>query len=78
MLVLSRKENETIVLPDLNITIRVSEISGKRVRLAVEAPREIQILRAEVAQRRQPTTQAVSTLQTKAQSRSGEHRVLVK
>jgi carbon storage regulator len=73
MLVLSRKENETIVLPDLNITIRVSEISGRRVRLAVEAPREIQVLRQEVAHRCQPISQV-----SKAQSRSGEHCALMK
>ena len=51
MLVLSRKQNETIVLPDLNLTIRVTAISGGRVRLAVDAPREVRILRQEVQQR---------------------------
>jgi carbon storage regulator len=72
MLVLSRKENESIVLPGLNVTIRVSEISGNRVRLAVEAPREVQIMRQEVIERNQILPQQ------KAQSRSGEHCVLVK
>ncbi|MFV0443886.1 MAG: carbon storage regulator [Planctomycetaceae bacterium] len=51
MLVLSRKQNETIVLPDLNLTIRVTGISGGRVRLAVEAPQEIRVMRHEVLSR---------------------------
>jgi carbon storage regulator len=51
MLVLTRKQDETIVLPDLNLTIRVAAIQGGRVRLALEAPKEIRILRQEVALR---------------------------
>lgn len=78
MLVLSRKEHESIVLPDLNVTIRVSEISGNRVRLAVEAPREIQILRQEVLERAESTSRLASPPAAKSQSLSGEHRVLVK
>jgi carbon storage regulator len=78
MLVLSRKEQESIVLPDLGVTIRVSEISGNRVRLAVEAPREVQILRLEVLERSESTPRPAPSAAVKAQSRSGEHRLLVK
>lgn len=57
MLVLTRKQNESIVLPDLNLTIRVSGISGGRVRLAIDGPRDVHVLRKEVAERLPPRGQ---------------------
>lgn len=47
MLVLSRKKNESIILGD-DITITVVEIRGDKVRLGVEAPRELSVHRNEV------------------------------
>ena len=47
MLVLSRKKNESIVIND-NITITVVEIRGDKVRLGVEAPKEVPVHRREV------------------------------
>lgn len=47
MLVLSRKKNESIVI-DNDITIVVVEIRGDKVRLGVEAPKEVPVHRREV------------------------------
>lgn len=47
MLVLSRKKNESIVI-DGSITITVVEIRGDKIRLGIEAPREVPIHRSEV------------------------------
>ena len=47
MLVLSRKKNESIVINDV-IVITVVEIRGDKVRLGIEAPREVPIHRSEV------------------------------
>lgn len=47
MLVLSRKKNESIVIDD-RITITVVEIRGDKVRLGIEAPRDVPIHRSEV------------------------------
>ena len=47
MLVLSRKRNESIVIDD-NIVITVVEVRGDKVRLGIEAPREVPIHRSEV------------------------------
>ena len=47
MLVLSRKKNESIVINDV-ITIVVVEIRGDKVRLGVEAPKEVPVHRREV------------------------------
>lgn len=48
MLVLSRKRNESIVI-DGSIVITVVEIRGDKVRLGIEAPREVPIHRQEVS-----------------------------
>jgi carbon storage regulator CsrA len=47
MLVLTRRQGETVVIAD-GIRVRVASISGKHVRLAIEAPREIAVDREEV------------------------------
>lgn len=47
MLVLSRKKNESIVIND-DITIVVVEIRGDKVRLGVEAPKDVPVHRREV------------------------------
>ncbi len=47
MLVLSRKKNESIVI-DGRISITVVEIRGDKVRLGIEAPREVPVHRSEV------------------------------
>ncbi|TWT90570.1 hypothetical protein Mal64_09640 [Pseudobythopirellula maris] len=47
MLVLSRKKNESIVIND-DITIVVVEIRGDKVRLGIEAPKEVPVHRSEV------------------------------
>ena len=47
MLVLSRKKDEQIVI-DEQIKITIVEIRGDKVRLGIEAPREMPVHRAEV------------------------------
>ncbi len=47
MLVLTRKRNETIVLNG-NIEVTVIEIRGDKVRLGIEAPKEVPVFRKEI------------------------------
>ena len=47
MLVLSRKKNQSIVIND-DITVVVVEIRGDKVRLGIEAPKEVPVHRREV------------------------------
>lgn len=47
MLVLSRKENETIKIGD-EIEIRILEVKGDTVRIGIEAPKSVDILRGEL------------------------------
>lgn len=48
MLVLSRKKNESIVI-DGNIKIEVLKIKGNTVRIGIQAPAAIKVLRGELA-----------------------------
>jgi carbon storage regulator len=47
MLVLSRKIDESIMIED-NIKITIVEVRGDKVRLGIEAPKEISVHREEV------------------------------
>jgi carbon storage regulator len=47
MLVLSRKTNESIVI-DGNVTVSVLRVDNDNVRLGIEAPLEIPVLRKEI------------------------------
>ena len=47
MLVLSRKKNESIVIND-EVVVTIVEIRGDKVRLGIEAPKEVPVHRREV------------------------------
>lgn len=47
MLVLSRKIGESIWIGD-DIIIRIADIKGDMVRVAIEAPKEVKIFRGEI------------------------------
>ncbi len=47
MLVLSRKENEAIVI-DGEIVVTILEIRGNKIRLGIEAPKDVSVWREEL------------------------------
>ena len=57
MLVLSRKECQRIRLGD-SIVITIVKISGDKVRVGIEAPGDVLVLRDELEPREQPTNAA--------------------
>ncbi|MDE6961035.1 MAG: carbon storage regulator CsrA, partial [Lachnospiraceae bacterium] len=49
MLILRRKKNESLLIGD-NIRITIIECAGDGVRLAIDAPKQISILREELSE----------------------------
>jgi carbon storage regulator len=60
MLVLSRRQSETIVIGD-DIRVQVLEIAGGRVRLAIEAPSHVSVDREEIWERKQLERRALQS-----------------
>ena len=50
MLVLSRKEDEAIIVND-NVKVQILSIKGNTVRIGVEAPQDVSVHREEVQRR---------------------------
>lgn len=48
MLVLTRKVGEKLIIND-NITVTIVEVKGNRIRIAIDAPKDVPILRGELA-----------------------------
>ena len=61
MLVLSRKKNESIVINN-DITVVVVEIRGDKVRLGVEAPKEVPVFRSEIYEEIEKSNREAVTL----------------
>jgi carbon storage regulator len=47
MLILTRKEREKLIIND-NITIEIIEINKNSIKIGIEAPKEIPIIRGEI------------------------------
>ncbi|MFH5805681.1 carbon storage regulator [Alienimonas sp. DA493] len=54
MLVLARKVGQTVRLPNQDVTVHVVAVSGQTVRLGVEAPSDVAIVRGELEETRTP------------------------
>ena len=84
MLVLSRRLNEKILLPSIHTSVEVLDIKGDRVRLGIEAPASVTILREELAGRptagpvdragaRRPSAEALAAIEELA--RKNRHQL---
>jgi carbon storage regulator len=51
MLVFSRKPGEQFLIGD-NVVVAITAVTGNRVTVAVQAPRDVLVLRSELASRR--------------------------
>lgn len=50
MLVLSRRANQKVLFPNLGITVEIVGVKGNNVKLGIDAPPEIRILRSELVE----------------------------
>ena len=69
MLVLSRKESEKIKLGD-DIVLTIVRVSGDRVRLGIDAPPELLILRAELDPADADTASTIVDIKSISQERA--------
>ncbi len=71
MLVLQRKKNQSLVING-NVTVSILEIGSDWIKLAIEAPKDVKILRAELMEAaeanqeaaKRSTTESVDALKT--------------
>lgn len=61
MLVLQRKKNQSLVING-NVTVSILEIGSDWIKLAIEAPKDVKILRAELVEAAQANQEAVEGL----------------
>jgi carbon storage regulator len=62
MLVLSRQRDESIIIGD-NVVVTIVDVRGDRVRLGIEAPREVSVHRREVYDAIQRENQQAAQIQ---------------
>jgi carbon storage regulator len=62
MLVLSRQRDESIIIGD-NVIVTIVDVRGDRVRLGIEAPREVSVHRREVYEAIQRENREASHIQ---------------
>ena len=48
MLILTRKEDQSVVFPNCGIVVHVLSVKGRTIKLGFEAPKDIEVLRGEL------------------------------
>lgn len=71
MLVLSRGPQDKVVFPNLGITVEILRVNGNRVRVGVDAPKAVRVLRSELEEFAPSDQQPVDETRN---GRSADHR----
>lgn len=50
MLILTRKEDQSVVFPNCGIVVHVLSVKGRTIKLGFEAPKEVEVLRGELVE----------------------------
>ncbi len=70
MLVLSRQRDESIVIGD-NVVVTIVDVRGDKVRLGIEAPREVSVHRREIYEAIQRENRQAAQIQPEEARRVG-------
>ena len=68
MLIIKRKVNESILIGDSNVLLKepieiiISEVSGDKVKIAINAPADVRIMRKEIKETQEYNKDAVSEI----------------
>lgn len=73
MLVLSRKPQETILFPNLGITVEIVRVAGGRVRVGIDAPADVPVVRGELVAR--PSDNNAEKFHSLVGSKARHHRL---
>ena len=73
MLILSRKPNESLVIQE-NIVVTILDVEGDKVKLGIQAPRDITILRHELCQEDELTGKTPATGKAPANNGNGKEK----
>lgn len=65
MLILSRKIGESLII-DGKIEVKIVDISGDKIKLGIEAPKEVSVFRNELCKTVEENKQAVSSVKPSA------------
>ena len=75
MLVLSRQRDESIIIGD-NIVITIVDIRGDKVRLGIEAPKDVTVIRSELLEKLTPSTHSQGGSEASSESKSTDSKLL--
>lgn len=64
MLILSRKSGETLLIND-EIEIKIIDVNGDKVKIGIEAPKNVKILRKELSQTMESNKAAAASVSSK-------------
>lgn len=64
MLILSRKSGETLLIND-EIEIKIIDVNGDKVKIGIEAPKNVKILRKELSQTMESNKAAAASVNSK-------------
>ena len=56
MLILARRVNQSVMIGD-DIEVKIVHLQGGQVKIAIDAPREVSVIRKELLERDSPSTQ---------------------
>jgi carbon storage regulator (csrA) len=64
MLVISRKTSESFTIGD-DIVIKILEVSGDKIKIGIEAPKDVKVMRSEILETIRSNIEAVAALNQK-------------